>query len=248
MTTAVPILNLPDLYATGGEITWLTSATLAVAAGQFRDSTNTYDIVTPAATIDAANNGLNGLDSGSLAASSQYAVLAISDPVSGNTAGYMLTTVPVIAPLMPFGYSAYRVIGYWLTDGSSNLRKGYVSGKGKRRKHLHDTSISVLSGGTATTLTSVSLSGAVINLDNIPVTLDVSYTPATAGDSVSVAPFGSTATVLPVLSASVAAVAAKGQLQTFSKPNNSAVPTILYINSAAAGSASIWVSGFDYSI
>lgn len=218
-----------------------------VAAGQCRDSTNQLDMILASpVVINAAANGVNGLDTGSLAASTWYYVYLIMDVTEKNATAAILSA-NASTPLLPFGYSSYRLLGYARTDGSSHLLLMYIAGNGNNRNHYWDSTISVLSGGTATTLTLVSLAAAVPPVDGLPVLMEVSYTPASAGQFVSLAPAGSVATLLPKLSGSVAAVAQVGQLELISKLSSS-VAQIQYINSAAAGASTLLVCGFKYSL
>ncbi len=105
----------------------------------------------------------------------------------------------------------------------------------------------MLAAGTATTLTNISLAAAVPPIAGLPVRIDAEVTPATAGDKVSFAPAGSTATLLAHLTGSVAAIKNSGQFLIPSGLVTSAA-TIQYINSAASGSTNVWVNGFNYSV
>jgi hypothetical protein len=82
-----PMVNLGDLYVQGGRLAYATTTAFTVAAGQFRDSTNTNDIVLPATTVSIAHAGLNGLDVGAVAASTVYYVYAIGSSVYGANDG-----------------------------------------------------------------------------------------------------------------------------------------------------------------
>ena len=245
MTQLVPITNLGMLYINGMVPSYASATTLTVSFGQCRDVNNVQDIVVDdAVTIDAAVNGLNGLDTGALANNTFYYIYAISDQTGFNPSGYILSA-NLLTPTLPENYSTYRRIGVAKTDGSANFLIFYVSGNNNARSHYWDTSISVLAAGTATSLTAVSLAAAVPPIDLTPVMLQVAFIPNTASDKVSFAPFGSTATVLPNISGVVASQTQTGQLKVMSKLD-SGVPKILYINSAATGSSSVTVSGFDY--
>jgi hypothetical protein len=134
-----------------------------------------------------------------------------------------------------------------LTDGSVHFLKCYISGNNNYRYHFWDANIAVLTSGTATSLTAISLASAIPPVDLTPVQIEADFTPATANDTVSFAPFGSTATLLPHLAGSVAAKINSGQFKIISKLDT-ATPKILYINSAASGDADVWVSGFEYFI
>lgn len=217
---------------------------LDVALGQCRDSTNVFDInLTAGVTINFANNGINGLDTGSIAASTWYYIFVIADPIGLQATGAIASTSAT--PLLPFGYLAYRQIGWALTDASSHILKMNVSGDYGYRYHQWDTHIQVLDDGTASTLTAVDCSSALPPIQPIPVNLSIEFTPATADDYVSIANGTSTATALPFLSGVVAAKKQKGQLKVTSTFASS-LPKIQYINSAASCNTDIFVDAFEY--
>jgi hypothetical protein len=248
MTSSAQPYPLPMLYKNNLQLAWASATTLTVAAGQARNSDNAFDIISSAITIDAAVSGVNGLDTGSLAASTWYAVLQIASDINTKRPGYLLTTLANFnagSMAMPLGYSIYDVVGYVLTDGSANILKFYVVGNGNQRQHYWDDAIKVLNDGTSASLANITLTTAVPPIDNTPVFINIEFTPATANDYVSVFPGGSSATIGPRTYGSVAAKMNGGQTKVLSKLVSSA-PTIRYINSAAAGNADFWVNGFEY--
>ena len=105
--------------------------------------------------------------------------------------------------------------------------------------------MSVLSGGTSTSLAAIDLQTAVPLIAGTPVYITGEYTPATANDNVKFATYGSTATVLPVLYGSVAAKINSAQFKIVSALH-SGNPAILYINSASSGATTVLVNGFDF--
>ena len=243
----IPIATYPYLYVSGLQISRTGNGTLSIAAGAARDSNDVLDIVlTAATTLSSAASGINGLDTGTVAASTLYYVYVISSSNNSAVPGTLLST-SATAPALPFGYDSIRLIGYFWTDGSSHFLTDRIVGNGSFRRHYFDTAIKVLTDGASQTLANIDVSTAVPPVDGIPVNLQVDYTPNTAGDYVSLTPFGSTATVLPHVAGSVATKINTGQVQIQAKLNT-ATPTILYINSAASGKANIWVTGFEYFI
>jgi len=246
MTTSSQAFSLPMLYKNNLQLAWDSATTLTVAAGQARDSGNAFDITSSAVTINAAVNGANGLDTGSLAASTWYAVVQIGSDINTKTPAFMLTTFATVAtPVMPLGYNISDVVGYWLTNSSSELIKGYVVGNGNLRQHYWDDSIKVLNDGTSASLANITLTTGVPPIDNTPVLINAEFTPATANDYVSFFPGASSATVGPRIYGSVATKFNGGQQKILSKLVSSA-PTIRYINSAASCNADVWVNGFEY--
>lgn len=245
------VIQQPILYTNNLKLAWASITTLTVTSvnslGKKRDKTNVTDIALPSTiTINAALNGINALDTGSLAASTWYTVWAIGDSYLNNASGYLLST-SATAPTLPSGYDVYAIVGYWVTNSSSEFVKGSVAGTGSVRDHIHDDMIKVLNDGTATSLTAVDLSAAVPPIDNTPVDFDVEFKGASAGDRVGIAAGGSTATVLPSLGVSSSSGAARGYVKQFANIVSS-VAKVSYINSAASGNTDLWVSGFRYYI
>src|SRR6266849_7368739 len=202
----ISIVNQPSLYINGLEDAWASNTTLTVTSGICRDSTNQVDInlgnylglsgqgtANSSTTLNAAITGANGLDTGSLAASTWYYIFVISDSSNTNVPATLLS-LSSTAPTLPFGYDVFLQVGYWLTDGSSHFLLAWVSGNGSSRKYTWDAPISVLSSGSASTLTAIDVSTAVPPIaDNIPLLLDAIFTPATANDYLLVVAGNSTA-------------------------------------------------------
>jgi hypothetical protein len=246
------VAPLPFLYANAAQVTWASTTTLSIAGGQFRDNTNSDDMVvsspyvTPPVTLNAAVNGINGLDTGSLAASTWYYVFMIADSSNRKVPGFLLST-SATAPLLPFGYDVFTLIDYQLSDGSSHLLKNYNFGASSFRTKYWDTIIaSNVTSGASQTLANVTLAG-IPPIDNIPALLQVAFTPNASGDYVSFAVAASTATVLPAISGFESAKVCRAQIEILSKLVSSA-PTIQYINSAATGATSVSVYGFRYNV
>jgi len=159
---------------------------LDIAAGSCLDSTGTFQLNSNAViTINAAVNGLNGLDAGTFAASTVYAVYLVWDPVTFNATGAVIST-SLTAPLMPFGYSAYLLIGFAVSDSSVHFLKGYWSaGNSSTRVFTYDApQATAVTAGHATTYTAVDLSALVPNINNTPVSIAYSFTPNAATTSI----------------------------------------------------------------
>lgn len=247
MSSNIPVVNLPNLYVDNLQANWASTTTYSLAAGACLDSLGVNDIVlSTGVTINGAVLGANGLDIGALANSTWYYVYAIGSSFNSSLSAGLIS-VSASSPTLPSGYDIFRLVGITLTDGSAHFLKSYCSGNGKYRYHMWDANISVLSGGTSASLAAIDVSTAVPPINLTPVQIEVNFTPATANDTASFAPFGSTATLLPNIAGSVAAKVNSGQLKIISKLDT-ATPKILYINSAASGSTSVWVSGFEYFI
>lgn len=179
-----PTANISGLQLSNDAAT--PNTVIDVAAGSCSDSTGVFLMTLPtASTISATVNGLNGLDTGSLAASKIYNVFVISDETGFQPTGLILSLAA--APALPSssapgGYNIYRRIGRVTTDGSSHFVVFYQTGNGVARSMVYDSPISVTvpSSGAPTTFAAVDLSAAVPAVVNSIAILNASYNPATA--------------------------------------------------------------------
>lgn len=96
-----------------------------IAAGECRDSTNTYNLINTATLVKqidaawAAGSAAGGLFSGAVANATWYHVFLIRKDSDGTIdAGF---DTSVTAANKPAGYSTYRRIGSVLTNGSANI-------------------------------------------------------------------------------------------------------------------------------
>lgn len=222
----VPIVNDGILYCNGLDLAWTADETFTIAAGACRDSNNVNDIVLSASvTVNNTTNGANGLDTGTVGASTMYAVYLIGDSTGYNdTAGIMSTDTS--APLLPFGYDVSRRIGWILTDATSDNLLFWQNGVGQQRTYYWDVAISELSAGASTTYASVDLATSVP-----PIATNVlfisTYTPNSATNVGHLIPYGSSATS-GVVRVGGGVAAAQVSMLTVPCRLNSGVPTIQY--------------------
>jgi hypothetical protein len=271
MSTIFPIINQPSLYITGMKVYYISTTTLGVEAGQCRDSTNGIDMnlgnylgynpnatANTTTTINGAVNGVNGLDTGTLAASTWYYIYAIADQsgynqpatvISKSSTGPLLPSITTNPGISATGYSSWRMIGATLTDGSSHFLKFFQVGHLNQRNFQWDASISVLSAGHSTTGAAVDLSvAAPVLLDTTAGTgpivyLGATYTPNTAGNTFALQPTGGTA--LPITGSGVVTTAAQ-VFPSFSMISGigSSKPEITYTVTNASDSLSLSVTGY----
>lgn len=263
------IYALPHLYVQGLQLsaaTPLAATVVAVAPGAARDSTNSIDMVVglqnyfgidnpaqlfngyqPGLFINSAVNGVNGLDTGTIAASTQYAVYLIGDSRNYNNTAAVLSLTSNTAPLLPSGYDSYRLIGFWATDGSSHFV--YATNKpqniGGLLTYYNSPAVSVLSGGTATSFTAIDLTTnsaiPTTTLENIIVTLLVTFTPVAVGDVVQFRPTGSSATGgLPTITGVTAGIAQSQYIQVIAGVGSSK-PEIDYKVTSSSDAVSVSV-------
>lgn len=234
------------------------STKLDVSSGLCRDQSDVYDLnlgnydgflqqptANAVTVINAAVNGINGLDTGSLGASHVYYVYVVADPVSANQTGCMVSlAAPSVGPLMPFGYSAYRHIGYVVTGGGSTFLKAYNVGGRDVRTYMYDAPISVGTTSSEVSYTAIALTNFVPAVDNLLVYLNVSAS-GTAGDTVSLQPGNATGDAV-IIEMQVNSQAVKQQVAVLSQLV-AGVPTINYKNSGT-DTIAITVGGFQYSV
>ncbi len=109
----------PSLYIGGLTVKYSNTSAVVVTSGVCRDDTDTVDITL--STSGAANittAGINGLDTGSEAASTFYAVWVTSK--ADGTTGRLLST-SYTAPSLPSGYIYKRLIGTVYNNSSSSF-------------------------------------------------------------------------------------------------------------------------------
>jgi len=122
--------------------------------------------------INAINSGVNGLDTGSIAASTWYSVWVIYNPTTETTAG--LFSLSSTAPTLPSGYTYYVRIGWVVTNDDSIFYP--TEQYGRRAQYLVDSSspsMRVMANGVAGTYSTTLPTWANIVVTNV-------YIPSTA--------------------------------------------------------------------
>jgi hypothetical protein len=97
---------------TNASITVTASAVVALS------DTMAPQVLSPSLSITASASGVNGLDTGTLAAGTWYHVWVIYNPTTSTTAG--LLSLSGTAPTMPSGYTHKARVGRIRTDGTAN--------------------------------------------------------------------------------------------------------------------------------
>lgn len=221
-----PIVNAGLLYVNGLGLTRTSASVLTVATGAARDSTNVNDItVSSAVTVTKTTSGAGGLDTGTIANSTMYALYVIGDSTGYNDPAAIIST-STTGPLQPFGYDMFRRIGWALTDGSANFLQFWQDGNGQIRNMWYDVGISELAGGSATSFTAIDLATSVPPIAT-EVMIDIAYTPNGATDVAEFLPFGSSASNGFVRFGCGAAAAQVGQIKVPCRLDSS-TPKIQY--------------------
>lgn len=229
MTINTPVVNGNIMYVNGMRLAWVSTTTFTVSQGLCRNSTNVNDIniglplnvaatqtgelPVPAGggavTVDITLTGAGGLDQGTLAASTFYAVHAIGDS-TGNNAGSALISTSLTAPVLPGGYDMFRRIGFIKTDGASHVLPFRQEGLSTDRWMWWDAAIATsVTAGSSATFATVDASAGIppMGVSSEAMFL-VTFTPTGAGDALQMRPGLSSATSGYVqVSGSVAAVA-----------------------------------------
>jgi hypothetical protein len=113
-----------------------------------------YALGTGDITIDCnAGTGANKLDTGSLAASTWYAIHVIYKPSDGTIGG--LISLSRTSPTLPAGYTASRCIGWARTTADTEIKTFHYNGGGW---WFYDTTSNIVNAGTDTTWTAVDAS------------------------------------------------------------------------------------------
>lgn len=98
-----------------------TGANVSVSADEIvvEDASNSYQTLRNVSlTINSAGAGANGLDTGTLSASTWYAAWVIWNRATNTISG--LLSLSSTAPTMPSGYTAKARVGWVRTDGTAN--------------------------------------------------------------------------------------------------------------------------------
>lgn len=204
-----PVKNLVSKPIFGLNVSRASATTLEISEGRCRDSSNKMDLsvgsdfenlqgstVSAPLTVDPSAVGAGGIDAGALAANKVYAVYVIGDSQGYKQTAGMLSLASNSTPTMPFEYNAYRLVGYALTNGSSQFILMNQSGEGHLRRLMLDAPLVVAANSTNTSYSAIDLSAAVAPQDNAMVYLQVDQEAVAAANLVNVQKFGGTGDTL----------------------------------------------------
>jgi hypothetical protein len=225
---------------------------LDVSAGSCLDSTGTFQLNSNSAVvINTAVNGLNGLDTGTIAASKLYAVYMVWDPVSFQPTGAMLS-LSYTQPLMPFGYNAFLLIGYVTLDSSAHILKGYwTAGNSSTRQFTYDAFFATaVTAGASATYANVNLIQKVPNLNNTPVSIYTNFSANAAADTLSLQAGNGTGDQVIITAPVAAGTAHVTTLSTvLAQPvviSTVSSPVINYKVSTASAAVAVSVAGYTW--
>ena len=157
-------------FVSGLELSYLTPSAVRIEPGICLDDTALIIDASPeviksklSINVDITVSGVNGLDTGSEAASTWYYVWLIRSSLLGTVAG--LLSLRPTSPTMPANYDKKRRIGCVRNDAGSDFLEFIQFGTGEVRAYQYreavDSTLRVLSGGTANTWTDVDCSSLV---------------------------------------------------------------------------------------
>jgi hypothetical protein len=274
MTTVIgtPMVNLGSLYLNGLQLNWFSTTEILVAPGAARDSTNVNDIVVTNAnglTCLTTTQGVGGLDIGTIAANTFYAVYVIGSSLSAdpdvqmgmqrqgtvvvanpepntgnNPPPAIVISLSFVQPQLPEGYDMFRRVGIVKTDGASHFIPFWQSGINAARTMWYDTAINVLTAGASAAYVTESLAAAIPDaVGQCDVIFDVLLTPTAAGNTVNLRPTGSTSTNgVSIMSGDVAAVVHEDSLRTVAAINGATGH--VSVDYKVTGAVTLNVSGY----
>ncbi len=218
----IPVVNAGALYISGLNLTndATTPTTIVnLSAGAARNSTNVNDIVVSASVnLTVTASGAGGLDTGTVATNTLYAVYAIGSSSNqlGNGQSYsafpgtVMMSLSFTAPTMPAGYDMFRRVGAIRTNGSSQVAKFHQVGSGAARHMWYDVALATaITAGSSATYVAV-VTTAMVPAINTDVNFLSVFTPTAGDDTLNLSYSGVGAVGQAVLSGSVAAVAKTG--------------------------------------
>lgn len=220
---------------------------LDVAVGSILDSSKTFQLnLDVAVTIDASVVGLNGIDTGALAASTLYKVFLVADPQSYNVTGAIISASSI--PVLPYGYGAYALIGYVATGAGSTFLKGYwTDDKSSLRTFMYDApQATAITAGNATSYTAIDLSTLVPAVANTPVFVDSALTPSAASQTLKLQPAAGTGDAVTITGQVNAVIVSSQSLVMATLA--SGLPKVNYKVSNAGAAAAVSVGGYQFAI
>jgi len=227
MSIGIPVVNAGELYVNNLELSWASDEIVALAAGAARDSTNVNDIVL-SEEVDVSNIvvGANGLDTGTVAADTFYAVYVIGSSYGVVATAGLLSLASNAVPSLPQDYDMYRRVGWVLTDATSDNLLFTQYGVNQSRQYYYDVAIDELASGAETSLTAIDMATSVPPIAT-QVICKLTYTPDGAADVAEFAPYGGVSTT-GVMQFSCGVAAVQVGMMVLPTALNALVPTLMY--------------------
>lgn len=142
---------------------YLTSTTVQVPSGSWRDSTNIFTInLTSPLTLNITVSGAGGLQTGSSeSANTWYGAYVIADTTGVNANDVLL--IPAGVSFSQTGYDVIRSIGWVRNNAGADFFRFNTEGTGSAQVYLWDidSQSEILTAGGATTFTDIDCSGFI---------------------------------------------------------------------------------------
>ena len=180
-------------YVNGLQLAYDTTTLLSVNAGDCNDSTLSFQMYTDGLTINNATTGLNGVDTGTIAATTWYYVYIVGDSRGVNGTGGVMS-LSSVSPAMPAGFNTFRRLGAIYSNASSQFDIFTVVGNSTTRQIYYDATKSLLSGGSSTSFTAIDCSTIAPPIANTLLILTLEFTPNAGGDTGAYRATGSSST------------------------------------------------------
>ncbi len=156
--------DFPKEWIHNCKLSYVSSSGVRIGSGVCRDFDDTFNIeLNINISADITTSGVNGLDTGSEASNTWYAVHIIADSTEFNNPATLLS-VSAHNPTLPTDYDKFRRIGWVRNDSSGNFLKFTQVWNGVIKRYGYDDTASktrVLSGGNAMTFTEINLSSFI---------------------------------------------------------------------------------------
>lgn len=185
-------------FIQGLTVEWTSNTSLTIAPGscvsdEVQGYGNQLIQLDEEVVLDCTVDGVNGVQSGALAASKLYHLYAIKSTNEGTSGVYAARDDEDL--YLPQNYNAkFRILSF-TTDGSSFIRKGYQTGVSSDRTWTYDVPVSVLSAGTSATYVAIDLAAYLPDVEkNSMALIKGSFTPNASGDIATFAQGDSAAT------------------------------------------------------
>ncbi len=235
------VVNAGVRYLTDGQVSWVSTTQVRIAAGAARNQENNNDIVWDSALdVYTDASGAGGIDTGSIAASTPYYLYVVGDSFKNNSPVGVLSTESDGPEVIPSGYDEWVLVAHGIySDGSSHILPFIRNGNDLVREHYYNTPIAIVTNGAATTFTDVDAAAYVPA--NTIVYLKGALTPNSAGNQVQLRSKASSATAGN--SGFSAVVAAVEQIMPVEVQVNSA-SLFQYLVSNGSDSVDLYIVGF----
>lgn len=244
---------LPRGHVRGAKLSYVSATTVSLGTSgetsEVRDSSNTDDLTwSGALNAVITSSGAGGLDTGSEASSTWYAVHVIGG--NGQTEAAMLSTSST-APTLPGSYTKFRHIGWVYNNTSSDIPLFTEHGLSTTREvylGIPAANSQALVNGSATTFTSISLTVGIPPGCGLVYIL-ATHTGGTNGDAAAFRP-GNSSETSPIHKVWGRGTVGTQQRsgQAFWIPTDPSDRTIDYANSSASEQTNVWVVAYRIEI